>query len=263
MRFKFMGKFKLLIFNISITFLVMTLFISLRKPKDTFLKNQLEFKRVKDAYNSYNESVTQKLKSLKIESSKLELLLIAYKTEKRLEIYVGNSGQKMAHFKTYKVCAQSGNIGPKNQSGDNQTPEGFYYINRFNPSSNFHLSLGLNYPNQADKIRSNAADLGGDIFIHGNCVSIGCLAMTDKVIKEIYTLAILARNANQLKIPVIIAPFDFNLSENQNFEKNAALNQHSSYFGLWTKINEGISTFQTTRQLPKFKIDQAGNYIIK
>ena len=257
-----MRKFKLLIFNISITFLVMTLFISLRKPKDTFLKNQLEFKRVKDAYLTYHESISNKLESLNINLLNLEILIIAYKSEKRLELYAGNSGQKMDLYKTYKVCAQSGEIGPKNQSGDNQTPEGYYYIDRFNPSSNFHLSLGLNYPNQADKIRSNATDMGGDIFIHGNCVSIGCLAMTDEVIKEIYTLAILARNARQLKIPVIIAPFDFNLSDNQNFIKKPAFKQHSSYFGLWTKINEGISTFHTNKQLPKFKIGKAGSYIL-
>jgi len=162
-----MRKFKLIIFV-----LAMTLFITSNKPKESFLKNQLKFKRVKEAYNSYNESISKKLSALKVDELNLQILFIAYKANKKLEVYVGNSKQQMSLFKTYNVCAQSGDIGPKNQSGDNQTPEGYYYINRFNPASNFHLSLGLNYPNQADKIRSNAIDLGGDIFIHGNCLSM-------------------------------------------------------------------------------------------
>jgi murein L,D-transpeptidase YafK len=258
-----MRKFKLLVVNVAITFLAMPLFISSKKPNESFLKNQLEFKRVKDAYTTYNESILKKLKVLNIDKSNFQILFIAYKANKKLEIYVGNPEKQMSLFKIYNVCAQSGEIGPKNQSGDNQTPEGFYYINRFNPASNFHLSLGLNYPNQADKTRSNAADLGGDIFIHGNCVSIGCLAMTDDVIKEIYTLAIMAKNVNQSKIPVIIAPFNFRLSENANFEKKAELKAYSAYFGLWTKIHEGLSTFHTTKQMPKFTIGKTGSYILK
>jgi murein L,D-transpeptidase YafK len=118
------------------------------------------------------------------------------------------------------------------------------------------LSLGLNYPNQADKIRSKASDLGGDIFIHGSCVSIGCLAMTDESIKEIYTLAILARNSNQMKIPVIIAPFTMLQSKKMDFDKQADLKPYAKYFGLWKSIFEGISTFHKTKQLPKFTISK-------
>jgi murein L,D-transpeptidase YafK len=252
-----MRKFKLLIF-----ILAMTLFISSHKPKESFLKNQLEFKRVKDAYNFHNKSISKKLTALKVDELNLQILFIAYKANKKLEVYVGNPEKQMSLFKTYDVCAQSGDIGPKNQSGDNQTPEGYYYINRFNPASNFHLSLGLNYPNQADKIRSNASDLGGDIFIHGNCVSIGCLAMTDESIKEIYTLAILARNSNQMKIPVIIAPFTMLQSKKMDFDKQADLKPYAKYFGLWKSIFEGISDFHKTKQLPKFTISKAGSYII-
>jgi murein L,D-transpeptidase YafK len=240
----------------------MTLFITSHKPKESFLKNQLEFKRVKDAYNIYSKSISKKLKAVNVDELNFQILFIAYKANKKLEVYVGNPKKQMSLFKTYDVCAQSGDIGPKNQSGDNQTPEGYYFINRFNPASNFHLSLGLNYPNQADKIRSKASDLGGDIFIHGSCVSIGCLAMTDESIKEIYTLAILARNSNQMKIPVIIAPFTMLQSKKMDFDKQADLKPYAKYFGLWKSIFEGISTFHKTKQLPKYKIDKAGTYII-
>jgi murein L,D-transpeptidase YafK len=241
----------------------MTLFITAHKPKESFLENQLEFNRVKDAYDIHKVSISKKLTTLNVDGSNFQILFIAYKANKKLEIYVGNPEKQMSLFKTYDVCAQSGDIGPKYKSGDNQTPEGYYYIDRFNPASNFHLSLGLNYPNKADKIRSNASDLGGDIFIHGNCVSIGCLAMTDESIKEIYTLAIMARNSNQMKIPVIIAPFTMLQSKKMDFDKQADLKPYAKYFGLWKNIFEGISTLHKTKQLPKFKIDQAGNYIIQ
>ena len=252
-----MRKFKLLIF-----ILVMTLFITAHKPKESFLKNQLQFKRVKDAYDIHKVSISKKLTALNVDGSNFQILFIAYKANKKLEVYVGSPNKEMSLYETYNVCAQSGDIGPKNQSGDNQTPEGYYYIDRFNPASNFLLSLGLNYPNKADKIRSNASDLGGDIFIHGNCLSIGCLAMTDESIKEIYTLAIMARNSNQMKIPVIIAPFTMLQSKKMDFDKQADLKPYAKYFGLWKSIFEGISKFYKTKQLPKFTISKAGSYIL-
>ena len=72
---------------------------------------------------------------------------------------------------------QSGTMGPKRLQGDYQVPEGFYYINEFNPNSNYHLHLGLNYPNASDKILSDSLRPGGDIYIHGSCVSIGCIPL--------------------------------------------------------------------------------------
>lgn len=251
-----MRKLKILIFVLAMAF-----FVSSHKPKETFLKAQLEFKRAKEAYQIHHETISKKLIDLKVNDSNFQILFIVFKANKKLEIYVGNPEKRMSLFKTYNICAQSGDIGPKYESGDNQTPEGYYYIDRFNPVSNFHLSLGLNYPNQADKIRSNAIDLGGDIFIHGNCVSIGCLAMTDENIKEIYTLAIMARNSNQLKIPVIIAPFE-QINGKLDFYLQPDLKPYAKYFDLWKSIFEGLSTFHKTKQLPKYKIDQAGNYII-
>jgi hypothetical protein len=249
-------------FKLFILVLAMTLFITAHKPKESFLKNQLEFKRVKDAYDIHHVSISKKLTALKVDEANFQILFIGYKANKKLEVYVGNPEKQMSLFKTYNVCAQSGDIGPKNQSGDNQTPEGYYYIDRFNPASNFHLSLGLNYPNQADKIRSKASNLGGDIFIHGNCVSIGCLAMTDESIKEIYTLAIMARNSKQIKIPVIIAPFKMLQSKKMDFDEQADLKAYAKYFGVWKSIFEGISTFHKIKQLPKFTISKTGSYIL-
>ena len=85
---------------------------------------------------------------------------------------------------TYDFCTTSGTLGPKRKEGDLQIPEGIYTINHFNPQSNFYLSLGINYPNASDKILSDPVHPGGDIYLHGNCVTIGCIPLTDDKIKE-------------------------------------------------------------------------------
>lgn len=107
---------------------------------------------------------------------------------------------------TYPFCASSGILGPKRKEGDRQIPEGIYYINHFNPVSNFHLSLGINYPNPSDKILSDPAQPGESFYIHGNCVTIGCIPISDDKIKELYILAVEAYNNGQVKIPVHIFP---------------------------------------------------------
>lgn len=100
-------------------------------------------------------------------------------------------------IKDYQICSLSGELGPKRQQGDLQVPEGFYWIDRFNPASNFYLSLGINYPNQFDRILGKSGELGGDIFIHGGCVTIGCIPITDDKIKELYLIAVEAKSNGQ------------------------------------------------------------------
>ncbi|HET6244741.1 MAG TPA: hypothetical protein VFF35_09525 [Bacteroidia bacterium] len=137
-------------------------------------------------------------------------------------------------------------------------PEGFYHIDRYNPVSNFYLSLGINYPNQADKKKSNSTNLGGDIFIHGSCVTIGCLPMTDDKIKEIYLFAIQARNNGQLRIPVYIFPFkmtDQNFNTNKTKYKN---NPELLYF--WANLKIGFDRFEQDKKELKFSYDNNGNY---
>ncbi|HVS98320.1 MAG TPA: L,D-transpeptidase family protein, partial [Puia sp.] len=108
----------------------------------------------------------------------------SFKYDSELEVWVKNSSQeKYKLFKTYKICALAGTLGPKRMAGDYQTPEGFYYINEFNPKSEYHLSLGLNYPNASDRMLSDSLQPGGDIYIHGSCVTTGCIPITDSQIE--------------------------------------------------------------------------------
>ena len=118
------------------------------------------------------------------------LLLLAFKEERELEFW-GADGQMRYRFLTqYPVQAASGRAGLKCREGDRQVPEGFYKLTALNPNSRFHLSVRVDYPNTEDIARSKVprSQRGGDIYIHGNAVSIGCLAMGDPAIEEIFPL---------------------------------------------------------------------------
>jgi murein L,D-transpeptidase YafK len=108
----------------------------------------------------------------------------------------------------YPVLAASGHAGPKLRQGDLQVPEGVYRIEHLNPNSSYHLSMKVSYPNELDRRMAKGdgrAQLGGDIFIHGDQVSIGCMAMGDPAIEELFTLV--AETGHQ-RVKVIIAPND-------------------------------------------------------
>ncbi len=166
------------------------------------------------------------------------LFIRAFKQEKELEVWAGT--RKLRLVKTYPILAASGVAGPKLQRGDRQVPEGWYHVDRFNPKSRFHLSLGLNYPNQADLVRSAGRDPGDDIFIHGSNVSIGCLAMGDPAIEEIYGVA---RDVKS-RIQVLILP-------GRSFEAKTKLD------GQLAAIN---AAFEKKHFLPRVHISREGNY---
>lgn len=135
------------------------------------------------------------------------ITLVGLKEEKQLELWADNQG-RWTHVHTYPVEAASGGAGPKLKQGDRQVPEGLYRISFLNPNSSYHLSMKLDYPNQFDleKARQDRrTDLGGDIFIHGKDVSIGCLAMGDETIEELFTLVARIGTANAR---AVIAPND-------------------------------------------------------
>jgi murein L,D-transpeptidase YafK len=224
-----------------------------------FLSEQKKYERVKIAYKESGNLVTAELKKQNIQQDKLNILLMAYKEEQLLDIYAKNkSDNTYKKILSYTICARSGELGPKRKQGDNQVPEGFYHIDRYNPASFFYLSLGINYPNQSDRKKSNAKNLGGDIFIHGECVTIGCLPMTNDMIKEIYIYAIQARENGQLKIPVYIFPYIMN-AENMKRYKNIHKN-NKELIHFWSNLKTGYDTFNTTMSELNVSVDGNGNY---
>ena len=169
------------------------------------LFSSCEGDRVAKAYNLTMPMLTYNFKQKNLVFPPT-ILIQAFKAEGELDIWARDSTQ-FKLFKTYKICRISGGFGRKLKEGDKQVPEGFYFIEKFNPKSSYHLSLGINYPNEADRFVADSLRPGGDIYIHGDCVSVGCMAMTDEQIKEIYVLASEAKKNGQSKIPVNIYPF--------------------------------------------------------
>lgn len=220
---------------------------------------QKKYPRVRAAYAEKGNYISSKLNSAGIKLHDLNILLVAFKAEKKLELWVKSQKEKKyVLLETYNVCKTSGTLGPKKKQGDKQIPEGFYYIDRYNPSSNFHLSLGINYPNQSDNILSKHDDPGGDIFIHGECVTIGCLPITNDKIKEIYLYAIEAKNNGQHKIPVYIFPTklsDKNFSMLQyKYQRNPEL------INFWTSLKQGYDLFLGTNTEINYFVNNNGNY---
>ena len=181
-------------------------------PTD-FWQQQLRFPRVRAAQASAGHLVASRLRAHALDPRQLEIMLRLIKTSRALEVWARPAGAgPFALLHSYPLAATSGTLGPKRCAGDYQVPEGCYEIDRFNPMSNYHLSLGLNYPNATDRALGEP-NPGGDIFIHGGAVTVGCLPITDAGIEEVYLLAVAARAAGQAVIPVHIFPFPLSETE--------------------------------------------------
>lgn len=138
-----------------------------------------------------------------------EVALVAFKDSRTLELYARHADRGWRFVKAYRVLAASGQAGPKLREGDRQVPEGAYRVESLNPNSRFHLSLRLNYPNELDRRMAQAdgrTNLGGDIMIHGNSVSVGCLAMGDDAAEDLFVLSALVGIE---RVRVVISPTDF------------------------------------------------------
>lgn len=234
------------------------LFMGIASPS-SFLDDQKRFDRVKNAIENKEHLIEYELNKHYQSLNSFKLLMIAYKDIGELEVYAKGEGKSNYCFmNTYKICSSSGELGPKRRKGDYQVPEGFYYINRFNPVSSYHISLGLDYPNNSDRIKSKYSNRGGDIFIHGSCVTIGCLPMTDEIMEEIYLYAIHAKNNGQAKIPVYIFPFKMTSDNMKNYSQEYQGNKELIDF--WLNLKQGYDQFSKNRNELSFSIAENGDY---
>jgi len=194
------------------------------------------------------------LKSKNLSLENLSVLIIGLKECEQIEVWAtDNNNKKYERILSYNFCSSSGTLGPKSKQGDMQIPEGVYYIDRFNPSSNFYLSLGINYPTACDKARASG-NPGGDIFIHGDCVTIGCIPITDDKIKELYTLCVLAKNAGQTKIPVYLFPFRMN-------EEDMLKQTKSKPYNFWKSLAPICEYLYEQKAMPKYTCSGDGQYV--
>jgi len=224
--------------------------------KTSFKKQQLKFIKVRQAIEDKEDYVKDLFIFHDIKYGS-KIFIRVFKLDNTLELWVLKNG-KYKLVKVYTICMPSGVIGPKRAQGDLQVPEGFYYINHFNPYSSYYLSLGISYPNKSDKILKTKRDAGGAIYIHGSCVTIGCMPLTDDIIKEVYIIAMESKNNGQNKIPVHIFPCKMN----HKYCKSA-MNRYPKNKAFWNNIKEGYDYFETNRTLPKVKINKKGKYLFK
>ncbi|ATL48498.1 hypothetical protein COR50_15760 [Chitinophaga caeni] len=246
-------------------FIVAALFFlgtGIADAQQSFLENQKLFPRVGEAYRQKEEKIKKEFAAKGLVYPARFMYIRSFKLDSELEIWVKNNvTDTFQLYKTYRVCSLSGKMGPKRKEGDRQVPEGFYYINDFNPNSSFHLSLGINYPNYSDKILSDPKKPGGEIYIHGNCLTIGCIPLTDEFIDEVYILAVNAKNAGQDFIPVHVFPVRFSNQSSMDYLGNQSLNDNDAQ-KFWVKLKEGFDYFEKHHKLPVIMVDSKGQYIL-
>lgn len=170
-----------------------------------------------------------------------------FKESRELEIWVENQeSKKFQHFRTWKIAAMSGKLGPKLAEGDLQAPEGFYYVtpSQMKPDSTFHLAFNIGYPNSYDRMHNRK---GTFIMVHGNRVSSGCFAMTDPGIEEIYTLCSTALQNGQSFFRTHIFPFRMSAQR---------MNQESDHrwHDFWTNLRQGYEWFEHKKTPPNVSI---------
>ena len=227
-----------------------------------FIEYQKSFPRINDALKRKEDTLRKQFDEKRLPWPAKYIYIRSFKYDSQLEVWVKyEMNEKFRLFKTYKVCALAGSLGPKRMQGDYQVPEGFYYINEFNPKSQYHLSLGLNYPNSSDKILSDSEMPGGDIYIHGSCVTTGCIPVMDQQIEELYILAAHAKNNGQDFIPVHIFPIRFNNKRSADY-LGRYMRDFPEYTAMAAELKHAYDYFDKTRELPLIMVNKKGNYIV-
>jgi murein L,D-transpeptidase YafK len=168
-----------------------------------------------------------------------------FKREFELEVWLKHGGS-FERFATYPICMWSGGLGPKERLGDKQAPEGFYTVDStaLNPSSKYHRSFNLGFPNAFDRAQGHTGSL---LMVHGDCRSIGCYAMTDPVIDEIWALITAALQNGQKRFQVQVLPFRMT-------DANMASHAHAEEAPFWQQLKPGYDQFLETKLPPDVSV---------
>ena len=224
------------------------------------VEEQLTYPRVREAKEDYHDVLKKAFEEKNVAFPPEEIFISSYKFDMEMELWAkGKKGEEFKLIKTYDICQVSGGLGPKREQGDLQIPEGVYRLEYFNPSSAYHLSMKINYPNEADRKLGTQGNLGGDIFIHGDCVTIGCIPIENEPMKELYWLSVLTKS-NGGNIPIHIFPFRMDTANVTFFKKVPYITE--SEWDLWNQLEPIYKYFQTYKQLPEVKINSNGAYFI-
>ena len=228
---------------------------------EAFLENQLTYPRVSEAQANADGRLRLLFHDKGIPYPAPEIFLRVFKHERVLELWARSEHDStFTLVKEYPVCALPGQLGPKRMMGDVQVPEGFYFIDEFNPQSAYHLSLRVNYPNMADHMRREALSLGGDIYIHGGCQTIGCIPIENPNIEEVYWLAAQAMDAGQKVIPVHIFPSRMGADRMRWLKET--FNPGPDLLAFWENLAAGYTYFEKTHRVPWVTVGMDGRYAI-
>ncbi len=174
------------------------------------------------------------------------MMVRIFKQERSLEVWKKTADGSFKLFKTYEICAFSGEVGPKVKEGDRQSPEGFYTITPglMNPRSSYYLAFNTGFPNKFDRAHSRT---GSDLMVHGDCSSRGCYAMTDDGIAEIYALARETFKGGNPSFQLQIFPFKMTPDK-------LAAQASSQHLSFWRDIKEGYDLFELTKTPPVWDV---------
>jgi murein L,D-transpeptidase YafK len=181
-----------------------------------------------------------------------ELLFRVYKEEEHLEVWARASRRaRFVRVAIYKICSTSGALGPKKREGDGQVPEGFYSIDFYHPRSTYYLAMRINYPNRRDR---KLKYTGSAIMIHGNCVSVGCLAMTDARIEELWAITDGVRRKRRVRV---------NIYPQRDLKAAIAKADSVKLKAFWRNLAAGHAYFDKHGRLPRVGVDKQGRYSFK
>lgn len=229
----------------------------------SFAEQQLNFDRVRVARSLTEARIRKMFRDSGLSEVPKYIYWRAFKLEDQLELWAADSSNKPYKLiKTYKVCKGSGDLGPKRKFGDLQVPEGLYYLEKFNPNSNYRLSMKVAYPNESDLVFADKENPGNEIYIHGGCASVGCLPMTDSLIDEIYWVSVMAQSyqGSKAKIPIDIFPCYFNQKNWTYLKQNYS--HKPQLIKFWQNLEEAYVFFRDKKIAPGYWVDQKGKYII-
>ena len=196
-------------------------------------------------------SATLALMASKGTSASAPILFRAYKKESEIELWKRAGNGRLVHIKTYPICRWSGQLGPKTKTGDRQTPEGFYTVEKrqMNPNSSYYLSFDVGYPNAYDKAHGYT---GSAVMVHGICSSMGCFAMTDAVAGELFAIAREAFAGGQGAFQFQSFPFRMSAA-------NMARYRTDPNIAFWRQLKEGSDRFEASGLEPAIGVS-AGRY---
>jgi murein L,D-transpeptidase YafK len=229
----------------------------------TALAARAEPARVAAVRKARAADVAALFKAAKVAFPPEQLYVRAFKHERELEVWAGPKAGPLVKVKTYPFCAASGALGPKRRRGDLQVPEGFYALDLFNPASDYHLSVRVSYPNAADKrFGGRGIDLGDNIFVHGDCVSIGCIAIENGPIEELYLMALDTHARTRRHAPIHIFP------RRLDDAGLAALTQEraadDALVAFWRSLQPAYTLFEQSRRVPTTSVHpKTGTYVVK